>query len=276
MGRTCLHVRCARLPEAPRHALRTADRATRHDPRADDQRPAVAQHLVGAGDRRRHRGARRRRVEPGGPLGRRPGRRRALLRRRQRPGPDRAARRRRSGAAPHARAPAPLDRDDGQLSEADDRRGRRRGCRRRLLARARVRPDRRRVGRALRHVARQARPLARRRRDGEARRSAAAGARQADALARRAGVGGDAARARPGRVRQPARQRARRRADPCRAARDARARRGREREGARRASAAPVARRAARRRARSLARESLQRRRCRRPAGVRRGQPEEH
>ena len=87
-----------------------------------------------------------------------------------------------------------IDRDP-RLSEAGDRRGRRRGGRRRLFARARLRPDRRRRRCALRRVARQARPVARRRRDLAARRGAAAGAGPAAALAGRADAAPSAARA---------------------------------------------------------------------------------
>ena len=57
--------------------------------------------------------------------------------------------------------------------------------------------------RALRDVARQGRPVARRRRDRAARRALPPALVQQMRLARRAGVGDDAARARPGRRRQP-------------------------------------------------------------------------
>ena len=88
---------------------------TRHDARADHQRPADAQHAC---RRRSSPPPSRRSASPQADPEvrcRRPARRRrALLRRRQRPGPGRAPRRRRGGATAHARPPAPLDRDDGR------------------------------------------------------------------------------------------------------------------------------------------------------------------
>ena len=146
----------------------------------------------------------------------------------------------RAGAAPDDRAPAPLRHRDPRLSEAGDRRGRRRGGRRRLLARPGLRPDRRRRRCPLRRLARQARPLARRRRDLAARPLAAAGAGAAAHLAGRAGRRRSAARPWRRRRGHAVGRCARRGAAPRRPAGGDGAERARQRQGAARAGQRPA------------------------------------